>query len=406
MTISLGVQQVENAHVVNIYDVIVLGAGPYGLSAAAHLRAHGLKVAIFGKPLQFWRQHMPKGMLLRSYWWATSLSDPQHHYDMAHYFQELGSATPSPLPIETFIAYGLWFQQHVIPDVDETYISMIERKDEQFTVTLADGRVIRSRTVIMAPGMQYYTYYPYEYRNFPSSLVSHSSEHHDLRSFAGQRVAVIGRGQASLETAALLHENGAAVRVISRQPIRWLPVANSAMPAFLRELRAPKAGMGCGWLNWILEKYPYFFQSLPRNTRDHIINTRHGPAGSTWLKARLLDKVTFHESVAIENITPIHNHIRLALSTGSALEVDHVILGTGYRADIQRLTMLHPSLISSMKTYIGSPVLSRNFESSVPGLYFIGYSSVRSFGPFYRFVIGDEAAARCVSSAIVRSMVH
>src|SRR5213079_230240 len=48
-------------------DVAIVGAGPYGLSAAAHLRAaNGLDVRVFGEPMSFWERHMPKGMLLRS----------------------------------------------------------------------------------------------------------------------------------------------------------------------------------------------------------------------------------------------------------------------------------------------------------------------------------------------------
>jgi hypothetical protein len=36
----------------------------------------------------------------------------------------------------------------------------------------------------------------------------------------------------------------------------------------------------------------------------------------------------------------------------------------------------------------------------VPGLYFVGISSLRAFGPLYRFVAGCGAAARRVAGAI------
>src|SRR5689334_6173865 len=107
------------------YDVVIVGAGPYGLSIAAHLQAYGVKVAIFGKPLQLWREHMPRGMLLRSYWWASSLSDPARHHRIEDYLQEIGQPGIDPLPMETFTAYALWFQKHVVPHVDETYVSGI-----------------------------------------------------------------------------------------------------------------------------------------------------------------------------------------------------------------------------------------------------------------------------------------
>src|SRR5437016_3390041 len=163
MSISVDVQKVESSVPVTHYDAVVMGAGPYGLSTAAHLRGRGLKVAIFGKPLQLWREHMPKGMFLRSYWWATNLSDPEKKYGLKQYFEAESQHESYPFPIETFIDYGLWFQKHALPDVDETYVTTIERKDGQFLVTLVDGRVIQAPAVVMAPGLKYYIYRPAEY---------------------------------------------------------------------------------------------------------------------------------------------------------------------------------------------------------------------------------------------------
>src|SRR5689334_23076252 len=109
-----------------------MGAGPYGLSVSAHLHACGLKVATFGKPFHFWRNHMPQGMLLRSLAWASSLSDSDKKYSIEHYFLQKGQEPSYPLPIETFIEYGLWFQKNIVPDLDETYIANIERSNTHF----------------------------------------------------------------------------------------------------------------------------------------------------------------------------------------------------------------------------------------------------------------------------------
>src|SRR5207249_187854 len=187
-----------------------------------HLLGRGLKVAIFGKPLHLWREHMPKGMLLRSYWWAVNLSDPQKKYTMAQYFQAYGLDALDPLSIETFIDYGLWFQKHAVPNVDETYVDCVERKDGHYEVSLVDGRVIETPIVVMAPGLAYYTYRPTEYRHLPAELVSHTSDHDTFDGFAGKRVVIIGGGQSALEMAALLHEHDAEVDVVSRSNIFWL----------------------------------------------------------------------------------------------------------------------------------------------------------------------------------------
>src|SRR5437773_45653 len=143
MSLAVDVQKRGSSVPVTHYDAVVMGAGPYGLSTVAHLRGRGLKVAIFGKPLELWREHMPKGMLLRSYWWASNLSDPENKYDLPHYFEAEGRQGEMPFPIETFIDYGLWFQKQAVPDVDETYISTIEREEGHYVVTLVDGRVLQ-----------------------------------------------------------------------------------------------------------------------------------------------------------------------------------------------------------------------------------------------------------------------
>ncbi len=384
------------------YDAVVVGAGPYGLSITAHLKSQGLKVACFGKPIQFWREQMPVGMLLRSYWWATSLSDSEHVYGIDDYLRLKGIQPVDPLPVEIFIDYGIWFQQQVVSDVDETYVTNIERVNDHFQVTLEDGRVIESTTVVMAPGLQYYIFHPSEYNILSPEQVSHTADHHKLDQFSGKRVIVIGGGQSALENAALLHEIGAEVKLIARRPIHWIPSTNYATPALLRQLRAPNAGMGNGWLNVILEKYPYTFQRIPQSTKNYILQTRHGPAGSPWLRKRIEGNITLYEQQQVEKVDEVDSEVRLTLTNNRVLKADHVILGTGYCADITRLPMLDSSLVNAIHTYKGSPVLNNRFESNISGLYFTGFSAMQSLGPYYRFVVGADAAARRITRAVTR----
>jgi hypothetical protein len=203
--------------------------------------------------------------------------------------------------------------------------------------------------------------------------------------------------------ATLLYEIGADVQLVARRTIYWIPVANSATPAFVRQLREPKARIGSGWLNLLSEKYLYILQRFPRSTKDYIPLKRHGPAGSAWLRKRVEGKFTLHEQ-HVEKIQEIDEGVRLTLSNIKTLEVDHVILGTGYRADITWLPMLHTSLANELDAYLGSPILNNRFESSIPELYFIGFTAARSFGPFYRFVVGTDAAARRVTSSVVKQV--
>jgi FAD-dependent urate hydroxylase len=408
MSVSLGVEELQGSVPTAHYDAVVVGAGPYGLSTAAHLLGRGLNVAIFGKPLNLWREHMPKGMLLRSYWWAVNLSDPQKKYACAQYLQLHELEPPDPMSIETFIDYALWFQQYAVPNVDETYVSTIACKERLFEVTLVDGRVVQTPSVVMAPGLAYYTYRPSEYSYLLAGLVTHTSDHYTFGGFAGKRVVVIGGGQSALEISALLHENGADVEVVSRRGIRWLTDDSLQNRTLIKQIRYPKAGIGPGWFNWGLENLPYAFQWLPRSTKDKLLRTRgqYGPAGAVWLKPRVMGKIRLHELVQVEEIKETDSGVALTLSNNEILKADHIILGTGYRVNISNLPMLHPSVLSRIQTYNNAPILNSRFESSVPGLYFIGLSSISSFGPFYRFVVGVDAAAQGVTDAVARQPAY
>ncbi|MGZ3583107.1 MAG: NAD(P)-binding domain-containing protein [Ktedonobacterales bacterium] len=389
-------------------DVVVVGAGPYGLSAAAHLSQGSLKVAIFGKPMCLWREHIPKGMLLRSYWWATNLSDPQHHYGLERYAQETNQELIDPLPGAVIAEYGLWFQRHAVPQVDQTYVKLIEWDSAQFRVTLADGRTLTTRAVVMAPGLHYYAYRPAAYAHLPPEVASHTFDHHTLDQFTGQRVAVIGGGQSALETAALLYEKGIEAHLVNRHSIRWLTGNSMTNRTLIRRLTYPKAGIAPGWFNWGLEHMPLAFHQLPRAAKDQLLRGHgsYGPAGAHWLKPRIQGHVVCHDQQQVLRMKETHGAVTLTLSGDGELEVDHVLLATGYHVDIKRLRMLHPALLAKVQTYQDAPVLNSWFESSVPHLYFLGMSSLLSHGPLNRFVVGTDAAARRAASAVATAVAR
>lgn len=389
------------------YDVVVMGAGPYGLSTAAHLLGKGLNVAIFGKPMELWRSYMPKGMLLRSYWWATDLSDPQKQFGLERYLtQEKGIPVFDPVPGETIAEYGLWFQKNVVPNVDETFIQTIEKRADHFEVTLVDGRVMTCASVVMAPGLQPYVYRAPEYDHLPKELISHTAELHTFDHLAGKKVVMIGGGQSALESSALAYESGVQMELVSRKALVWIKSAAGfpTQRTLLERIKSPKAGIAAGWFNKIEETFPYSFQRLPRSAKDRFLRgiAAHGPMGSAWLRPRLIGKVPLHEETIVQEAREANGGVLLTLSNNQSIQADHVILATGYRLDISRLSMLGSSLLPQIQEYQGSPVLSSHFETSVPGLYFVGFSSHKSCGAYYRFVVGTGAAAQRVAAAVAR----
>ena len=141
-------------------DVVILGAGPYGLAAGAHLRnIQGLDVRVFGEPMEFWKAHMPEGMLLRSPWAASHISDPATALTMDAFGNELGVRIPTPIPLDRFVEYGLWFQRQAVPEIDRRRITRIERDSHRLpcnsqrwrAIAVAPGRNRRRNCVVCPP---------------------------------------------------------------------------------------------------------------------------------------------------------------------------------------------------------------------------------------------------------------
>ena len=188
-------------------DVAIIGAGPYGLSAAAHLRTiKGLDVHVFGEPMCFWDRNMPVGMLLRSGWAASHIADPDQSMTLDDFRAASGKSFSSPVPRERFVEYGLWYQSRAVHDLDPRKIARVEAHPNGFRLALENGDVMTARRVVVAAGISSFTWRPPQFANLPSQLVSHTSEHREFQKFAGKHVLVVGSGQSALESAALLRE--------------------------------------------------------------------------------------------------------------------------------------------------------------------------------------------------------
>ncbi len=205
------------------YDVTIIGAGPYGLSAAAYLKAKGLGVRVFGEPMEFWANKMPQGMLLRSPREASTIADPQSAFTLEEYESASRTSPAAPVRLETFVEYGRWFRHQLGSDVDATKVAEVSRDGSIFKVRLEDGNSFCSRRVVVAAGIGSFHYKPTVFTHLPGAQVSHCYEGRKIAEFAGKRVVVIGAGQSALESAALLHEAGAKVEIIARiERLRWI----------------------------------------------------------------------------------------------------------------------------------------------------------------------------------------
>jgi FAD-dependent urate hydroxylase len=387
--------------------VAIVGAGPYGLSLAAHLRRAGVSVRQFGLPMQLWRDFMPKGMFLKSQGFASNLSDPDHAHTLEAFCRATGRPYAGyglPVPLDTFVAYGQWFRAELVPDVEEVLVTGVAQAGGGFELTLATSEQLRARTVVVAIGVEAFAHVPEPLSALPSSVCTHSSAHTDLRAFRGRNVIVVGAGQSALESAALLHENGASVQLVGRQDkIVWNGAPLPPDRPLLQRLREPESGLGSGWATWFYSNHPGLFRRLPRSTRVYRARTALGPAGASWLRSRVEGQfpVLTGYSVTWARMQDGGARLGLAGADGSARELaaDHVIAGTGYRTDLTRLSFLGDQMLAGLRTVAGtgSSVVDRDYQTSIPGLYAIGPAVAPAMGPVMRFVYGCEHAATTVA---------
>jgi FAD-dependent urate hydroxylase len=382
-------------------EVVVIGAGPYGLSVAAHLKAAGVATHVFGGSMSFWRENMPRGMKLRSPWIATHISDPDSKFSLDVFARENAIApAEDQLPLEQFVYYGEWFQREAVGDLDTRRVLRIEDVDRRFRLTLEDGDSVHARRVVIAMGLANQDFRPPPLQGLPAALVTHTCEHAHLGKWRGQRVAVVGRGQSACESAALLSEAGSEVDLICRGEVRWIGAPDSDAPRdwiwrVRKMLQAPSA-IGAPPLNW-LNELPGVEHGLPAGLRQWISTRSLRPACTWWVKPRFR-YVRVHAGAAVRGAQVRGNTIELRLDEGLH-EYDHVLLATGYKIDIAKLRILAPELLQRIARTDGSPVLARGFESTVPRLHFVGASSVSSFGPLMRFIAGAGYAARSITRA-------
>lgn len=392
-------------------DVAIVGAGPYGLSLAAHLRAAGVPHRVFGEPMALWRSHMPAGMFLKSQGFASNLSSPRPGRTLADFCQRTGRPYAPyglPVPLRTFVDYGDWFQRCEVPDLEEVLVTRVAEAGGGYAVSLADGTDLLARRVVVAVGVQHFPHVPEPLTALPAELCSHVSRHTDLGSFAGREVVVLGGGQSALESAALLHEAGAAVRVLARsQRVNWNGELLALDRPWWQRLREPEAGLGSGWGTWFYSNRPDLFRHLPARERVRRARTALGPAGSSWLRPRVDGVVPMYTGHTVTSAEPKDGGVGLTASRtdGSRLTLtaDHVLAATGYRADVARLSFLDARLRARVRTVAGTPAVGNNFASSAPGLYFVGPAVAPTFGPVMRFVYGADFTARVLGRHLAAS---
>ena len=391
-------------------SVAIIGAGPYGLSLADHLAALGIKHRIFGRTMGFWEQIAAAGekRFLKSFCFGTNLSSPTPGRTFADYNRPRGLETFEPCSMANFADYGRWFQAQAVPWVEEVKVANVRREGGGFLLQLADGTECFAGHVVVATGLSMCQNLPGALASLGPAQLSHTADIARFADFAGRKVAVVGAGQSALEAAALLHEVGARPRLFVRDDVLlWherVPLARSLW----RRVRSPLSALGSGPNNWWLTRFPGALWHAPDCLRTAFLRRHLPPAGAWWLRDRVEGIVPIELGVRVVGAKGDDKGIELQLQGKTAGQEqswrgDHVVAGTGYTMDVDRLAFLDKGLRAGVARLQGAPRLDRRFQSSQSGLYFVGPMSMMSFGPLYRFVAGAEYTVRVLSAHLARA---
>jgi len=375
-------------------SLLIVGAGPFGLAVAAQAAHDGIEHLVAGKPMEFWRQNMPQGMFLRSACdWHL---DPLNVHTIEAFLQPQGK-TPQdvePLSLDFYLSYADWFQQQKNIQTVPVYVKQLDTlSDDGFIITTSNGEVVNANSVVLAPGFKHFAHAPDELiTRLPRGRFQHTSEFVTFSSANGKRYLIVGGRQSAFEWAALLLEAGAAAIHLSHR---------HASPLF--------EVADWSWVNDVVDHIaddPNWFRRLSQQEKDSV-SRRMWAEGrlklEPWLEPRLRsDRVKLWPHTEVVNSIERENGgLEVELTNGEKLNVDQIVLATGYKVDIARLPYLAENLRRRLETSNGFPVLDDHFESSVPGLFITSMPATQDFGPFFGFTISVRTSAKLICRRLV-----
>lgn len=371
-------------------DLLIIGAGPFGLSLAAHARALGLETVVVGKPMGFWKDHMPRGMVLRSACDWHLDADGRHTIEAFLAMRGQSPGDVEPLSRDFYLDYADWFRRQAGIDPLPVKVRSLDRHANGFVAALDDGTGLAARNVAVAVGFSNFPQAPQELvAMLPAGRWSHTCDMVDFAALRGERVLIVGGRQSAFEWAALLADEGAAEVHVSHR---------HDSPAF--------SASDWSWVNPLVDAMvdrPGWFRGLPKAEQDALAKRLWIEGRSKvepWLEPRVMRPgVTLWPRTALASCRETGDGLAVTLDNGDTLHVDHVILATGYKVRIEKVPFL-AGLLGQLAVRDGFPVLDEHFQTSIPGLFITSMPATRDFGPFFAFTISVRTSARLIGQAL------
>jgi putative flavoprotein involved in K+ transport len=353
--------QADGAGVVDLADVVIVGGGAAGLSAAGALTHRGVRPVVidgYDRIGAAWERRYDRLHLHTVRRWSG----------LAHL--RLSSDLPRYVSKDQFADYLRTYARTFNIDVRLAHHVQTVALDEGRGWRVATDRgAWRARVVILATGRHREPVVPaWPGRESFQGRVLHSDQYKSGAKYAGQRVLVVGIGNSGAEIATDLVEQGAAyvaVAVRSRPPIvlrdlfgilpaQFLGFALTPMPAgFVDRVGRWVRRIGTGDLS------PY---GLGPETWGPFTARRPPVIDVGFLRELKARRV--HVKPDVERLTDHGVRFR----DGREEPFDVVVAATGYRTALDRILRV-PEAVGAD----GRPRFASGRPTPWPGLYFMGY---------------------------------
>ena len=383
-------------------NLLIIGAGPFGLAMAAYAKHLDIDHLVVGKPMDFWKSNMPQGLILRSACdWHL---DPLEIHTIEKYLQakNLTPGDVEPLSLEFYLGYATWFQEQKRIEPIPSFVQRLDHLDgtrNLFEATLDDGETLRAKNVLLAIGFRYFKNIPAELAAvLPAGSFSHTCDLVDFDDLKGKRCLIIGGRQSAFEWTALLHEHGAAAIHVSYR---------HETPAFKES--------DWSWVSRLVDAMvgnPGWYRGLSPGQKEQV-NQRFWVEGRSKLEPWLWPRIS-NETVKVWPKTQVVScderpdvGLEVNLDVGETLTLDHIILATGYKVNMVKVPFLaNGNILSRLGIKDGYPILDEHFQSNIPGLFITSIPATQDFGPFFAFTVGAGASARIIGTTITKASKH
>ena len=146
-------------------DVLIVGAGPYGVSLANVLQAQGVDFALYGRPFELWKEHTFSGQDLRSDAHTSEIYDPQQRFAFKRYVnrtspEQAASILKGRIPTPVFQRYLEFVRDNLTYPLHALFLKNLTRLPQGFAATFEDGSTVAAKRVVLATGIQAHAWLP------------------------------------------------------------------------------------------------------------------------------------------------------------------------------------------------------------------------------------------------------